>query len=1275
MDEASQVDLPESPALRLNSPLIDTQGMESTALRSTANEMIDLSQVDLPESRTLKLDSSDGTATQNTEDGEVEDFKITPKKRDWNAMAKSENTTPTKTRSFSGDSRSGHKPHTSFDLGTRVFGRSGNRNVRSMSADLGALSPSRKSKTLHGCEGFNLEGLDNLYGQDSINDEFEAARSAESQIIVIPWGDGSLRYLWFASWCREVMEVMEWDVEDIDEDDDMEWIEVVKDSQEAIDLVDKLSGKLGKSDLSKELLLCVELKCRIFLKDISTDKSIDQGASLANILGVNDASADSRMLNAIQRTFKVYENDFNKDDILERECTFALMEFDMLTDWEADFHTSMRYMKSSRNEAYRMTDEFTQFFVFTLGMTIFADVVMLAGMGKLRCLKDGNDRTERLEFWERELSNTTMLLFWKVMRHCLNEDDALKQGTGQTYVRKHLARFADDVFRFQVVRPKICSFSLDNIPYFTKIISGRRTLGIIARHLDQAPDLPPVKFSIDWWLQRIFADDDASADRRVVKIRHDNTHVKGSLHRMPIEGLITILMACANSILQVADITIHQFPCPEVVPGGDWEHMCITRSNFIDAKCRLLDINNSQNLRWISDQSGKPLCRKITSHFPNLEPYSTLPYCTTLRPTAILTIVAKLKKRKSTAHKPNGELSNPQRFSPYKTRQCEEKEATMQEAINYWLDPTDTELSSPRIACRLFSLSSLSARLTLIFLPFDIVAILLLIKATQIEFSQSSILTQLTSQPTNELHNALAFEVVDGRVIDRAMPNDPVLDSVEACTTYDHVLANVMKAIMDSLVGFTGDDDDAKERVGIDAAYIQMAKCAMMAIVLEPSEPAEDESDDWDRERKLWLVCHHVSHVGQWVEEFRYGGMDIVSSVARCVHSFSRRDNFSVEGFHAARCLPQGVLASGKEIHDKYDAFHSVFTYCGWPDFSIRNFFGTAQETLWIAQYAEMLRNTPIKAQFCGANNASIYFMSFLLPSLPIPGGPLFTLEASVFVHFRKNPTLLIPKSKQAQKEAKEQGGWEGSMIETSRIQHPGSHLMLVTRSAEGLPDSDYDVHAAIWRPNHDPTLPSSTKLITVYLRLDESFKSVKARVNAISMWAPDHKPPALPLESDEATMTFSHQTEFDSGMEDIERFTQEEDDSLPSALSTLGYTAYMPPVHDFKLIRELLYGHGLQDHRKAEYRDLTYGLPANVVTSTLARCGADERRPRILKSCLLGILIVVGPAGTGKTTLTIVLIHLALRKGFSHVRLLPRAGGWYILRQHLLRQFDCLSR
>ncbi|KAF7907966.1 uncharacterized protein EAE98_012461 [Botrytis deweyae] len=335
---------------------------------------------------------------------------------------------------------------------------------------------------------------------------------------------------------------------------------------------------------------------------------------------------------------------------------------------------------------------------------------------------------------------------------------------------------------------------------------------------------------------------------------------------------------------------------------------------------------------------------------------------------------------------------------------------------------------------------------------------------------------------------------------------------------------------------------------------------------------------------------------------------------------------------------------------DHPDFYPTVQKYEGYADFSIRNFIGTTQETFWILQYATLLRNCPILAQFCGDKHNEVFYMSFILPNLTIQGTSLFTIEAEIFVHFAPKKNLEVAKCKKLEQEAKEKDGWKGTIVNNSRIVHPGTHLMIVTRPGPTQPDADLVIEAEPWLPNTSPMIRSKAPTTTVYLRLDESIKSVKARISALAKWSPSYKPPAPPLKpASEDVGANPKNYKRDFGREEISDFRNDDDDDddekTNGVLARLGYGQYVAPIRRYNSLRDLFMGHGLQDTWSGRCTDYTYGLPEREVVRILAQCGESERRhlPELLKEVFCGLLLVVGPAGTGKTTLTIVLIELAL--------------------------------
>lgn len=228
--------------------------------------------------------------------------------------------------------------------------------------------------------------------------------------------------------------------------------------------------------LCKDLILCAELKCRMFLKHVSHDISIDKGNSFLQVLKLQDVEPHSKIFQKLEEVFAEYKDKFdnNYEDRLIVQATFAMMEFNMLESWEVNAAQARKMNDCTRIEARRAAERFTMFFAYVLHAGVFNDVVLAVAMGKLRDIENINDRAERMKFWQDEISNTTLVVFCKLMRHCLDGEAFMKPSEGQTYIRKYLARFADDIFRFQVARPKVRTWALMNILYFTQIMSGRR---------------------------------------------------------------------------------------------------------------------------------------------------------------------------------------------------------------------------------------------------------------------------------------------------------------------------------------------------------------------------------------------------------------------------------------------------------------------------------------------------------------------------------------------------------------------------------------------------------------------------------------------------------------------------------------------------------------------------------------------------------------------------------------------------------------------------------
>lgn len=190
-----------------------------------------------------------------------------------------------------------------------------------------------------------------------------------------------------------------------------------------------------------------ELKCRRYIQNLAPDPA----DSLANNLDASRLS-EHRKLKDIRQTWHKIKPYFTTSI---KEKDMALMEYAILEEWEVSEDTMDMEGMSGSTHMKISANEFTTFYAYIMSMLIFADVVYLVGTGKLRDIRDLNDRAERLEIWEENISATTMHTFAKLMQHCLVADCVVEAGSVQIYIKKHLARLADDVFRFQVVRRQI----------------------------------------------------------------------------------------------------------------------------------------------------------------------------------------------------------------------------------------------------------------------------------------------------------------------------------------------------------------------------------------------------------------------------------------------------------------------------------------------------------------------------------------------------------------------------------------------------------------------------------------------------------------------------------------------------------------------------------------------------------------------------------------------------------------------------------------------------
>ncbi|KAK8903790.1 hypothetical protein ACHAPF_011411 [Botrytis cinerea] len=360
------------------------------------------------------------------------------------------------------------------------------------------------------------------------------------------------------------------------------------------------------------------------------------------------------------------------------------------------------------------------------------------------------------------------------------------------------------------------------------------------------------------------------------------------------------------------------------------------------------------------------------------------------------------------------------------------------------------------------------------------------------------------------------------------------------------------------------------------------------------------------------------------------------------------------------------------------DFFPAVNHFPSWSNFAVRYFFGTVQEHLWINQYCEELRDTPIPARWYKKPGCTKTFaISLTLPQLSIDRGTMLAAESELYVHFR-------PRSAEERQPKGDTHGWEAFVEPNNLIHHDGNVLLTCSRT---MHQNDDDTKFILADEAPNGTLSPTKPFILVYLRVVEAETTVKARVRALIEWDPDHpnsspSPPSpppppspheffqgsspgcsIPLEddfdidmSDTFTKVVVEDTDPDVGLygDEAEHVVgpdaADNDDDEPSfgqvVMESLGY-GHKPStrIGNRTAIRQVLLGNGVYDSNQFFHKNMTFDLSNNNLNFVFG--GATDKQTIKLKSIVgnvpMGILPVIGPPGTGKTSMTISFIHCAI--------------------------------
>lgn len=206
--------------------------------------------------------------------------------------------------------------------------------------------------------------------------------------------------------------------------------------------------------------------------------------------------------------------------------------------------------------------------------------------------------------------------------------------------------------------------------------------------------------------------------------------------------------------------------------------------------------------------------------------------------------------------------------------------------------------------------------------------------------------------------------------------------------------------------------------------------------------------------------------------------------------------------------------------------------------------------------------------------------------------------------------------------------GWSGILINRKDLDgHTGTHLARVQRPAFGsIVDDTVILASDVWARD--------APYMIAYIVPEESQKTVKARINAFNKSDP-RKLQVQPLTREEQLRQFDEgELIIGPGSDDGEDYY--EDDTSE---------AFVKPQVDFTNQHSIVVGREVA--RLWEY-DLLKGLSDEQIDRLLSTCTPLQRVEfrAVARNIPCGIFIVVGPAGTGKSTMTVRVLHVLLERG-----------------------------
>ena len=304
------------------------------------------------------------------------------------------------------------------------------------------------------------------------------------------------------------------------------------------------------------------------------------------------------------------------------------------------------------------------------------------------------------------------------------------------------------------------------------------------------------------------------------------------------------------------------------------------------------------------------------------------------------------------------------------------------------------------------------------------------------------------------------------------------------------------------------------------------------------------------------------------------------------------------------------------------DFYNHMIKFHSWSQLHLREGWGTAFDHLWTEQYAVLLRSTPLASQWIHdvKGRKARYTVSVTIPDLGINASTLLKVEDELEIVFvpKVNTTLFDENGERL----KEPNGWKGMIVERNLINHTGTHLLRVSRPYnDSVPDEQQIVSYDQWFKWCSYT--------TIYIRLLENTKTVKARLNALNMMAPEVKASALSRPA-------RNQWRNDETLQEILQYETHDSEIYGSEQEI-----------DQNNLRSIFQGCNVDQPVSYNFlRDISSEEMDKILSSL-----TDAQREgikQVLPDCPNGVLCIHGCAGAGKTTCMIAIMFLQLARNLK---------------------------